>query len=59
MRREWSLREGPISDERKMVVSVEMMSGMRGNHDKRLEVEGGRGGCKLTRMLLSKLPVTK
>lgn len=59
MRREWSLREGPISDERKMVVSVEMMSGLRGNQDKRLEVEGGRGGCKLTRMLLSKLPVTK
>lgn len=59
MRREWNRREGPISDERIMVFSVEMMSGMRGNHDGRLEVEGSRGGCKLTRMLLSKLPVTK
>lgn len=59
MRRGWSRREGPISDERKIVVSVEIMSGMRGNHSEGLEVEGGRGGCKLTRMLLSKLPVTK
>lgn len=37
MRREWSLREGPRSYERKMVVSVEIMNGLGWNHGEGLE----------------------